>query len=344
MRTEKLIAGELNIIHIQVHNTGWDAADPVEVRLYFADTTGTPARAPDLPGGFWGSFPSETLPWQFAGSASIRNLNSGQPVVARIQWTPPANTGSEVALLAICTHNDDDLLTTKPDGSLRTAGDPNPPLVVDPRAANSLVEEDRRVALLVTQVEVFSPDPFVRDGIDDMGQGAVAWGGRSSDIVVLEESAALALGDLNTSLQDLSDRRLDDRLKGSDNHLIYVRVHNRRKLFVSDVSVNIFAMQLETIHDPASWISLGSETIITIVPEGWLFTTPVVWNNPVDPNSDSSYKVWLIAAIIGMTDPDGPDDEAPDHTALSTVQEFWRFFLNGERNNNATLRALRWIP
>lgn len=338
-----LIAGELNLIYVQLYNSGARDAHPVDLYLFYADTVGDPAQAPDLPANFWAGFPAAITPWHLAGSDTVSHLDPANPQVICLQWQIPPDVGKEIALLAICTHAADHLVTHQPDGSNRPAANPQPPLVVDPRKPNSLVEQDRRTALRITTVETYNPDPFCRDGTDDLGLGAIAWGGRSPDIVVLEASVAATLGDLNIALADLSDCRPDDRLKGTDNHQIYVRVHNRRKLPVANIKVRFFGIQLDNIHKPTSWVSLGNVDIANIDAEKWLFTPPVEWNKPPDPSPNSSYKVWLIAAIIGMTDPAGPDDESPDHTAISTVQEFWRFFLEGGRNNNATLKGIRWV-
>jgi photosystem II stability/assembly factor-like uncharacterized protein len=347
---DRLIAGDLNLVYVQVHNTGAGDADPVEVHLYFADTSGTPPRAPDLAAGFWASFPAPAAPWRLAGTRTVRHLQPTQPHVLRFQWPVPPDLGAEVALLAICTHSaTDDIVARLPDGSPRPPGDPLPPVVVDPRTPDSLVGRDRRAALRILAVERFSPDPYVRDGIDDRGAGAVAWGGRSADIAVLgttasaELDAALAAGgDIDDVLHDLGDPRSSDRLRSGEDHRIHVRVHNRRKLAVEHVSVHLFALQMETLQDPSSWVSLGDVEIPRIDAEGSRFAAAIPWDDPPDPNPESDYKVWLLLAILGLSDAAGPADAAPDHSTVDGPRAFWRLILAGERNNNVALRTIRW--
>ena len=71
----ELRAGEINLVHVQVQNTGAGDATATAVHLLFADTEGTPARAPDFDGGAWGVFPR-------SGASKLRgNCAPG--------WRPP---------------------------------------------------------------------------------------------------------------------------------------------------------------------------------------------------------------------------------------------------------------
>lgn len=273
-----------------MHNTGAAPANPVQVHLFFADTSGTPLRAPDLTAAFWNNFPAGDGPWRLAQAATLNQLASGQPQVARLGWTPPPDTGAEVALLALATHATDNLLIHRPDGIAR-AGGVLPALVVDPRKPNSLIAADRRAALRIVGVETFTPDPYVRDGLDDQGQGAVAWGGRCTDIVVLEQSTVAGLGDLNTTLADLADKRTEDQLNNSNNYRIFVRVHNRRRVALADVSVRLFALSLDQLTTPDQWTDLGTDSIAAIDPQGWRFSAAFDWNNPPQPGGRCTTQI-----------------------------------------------------
>ena len=337
-----LRAGEINLVHVQVQNTGGGDAAATAVHLFFADTTGTPARAPDFAAGAWGAFPAATAPWRLAGTRNLPHLQSSTPQVLTFRWDVPPDVGNEVALLVICSHANDNILTQDAEFQNRPAANPIPPLVIDPRKPNSLVEQDRRAALRIVSMEIYNPDAFVRDGLDDRGLGAVAWSGRSADIVVLEQSTVAGIGDLNTALTDLSDKRLDDHLVNGSNYQIFVRVHNRRRIAFANARVRLFAIALENLTNPNNWVDLGSNNIASIDPQSWRFSAAFNWNTPPDPGGTLERKFWLLAAIVGIDDPAGPDDLAPDHTTINSVQSFWEFFLDTDKANNTAFRVVPW--
>ena len=339
---DSLRAGEINLVYVQLQNTGGGDATATAVHLYFADTTGTPTRAPDFAAGAWGSFPAATAPWRLAETKNLPHLLSSTPQVLTFRWDVPPDVGGEVALLVICNHANDNITTHDAELQLRPAANPTPPLVIDPRNASSLVETDRRTALRIISVETYNPDPFVRDGLDDQGLSAVAWGCRAVDIVVLEQAAAAAIVDINTEINDLADKRSEDELNIANNYQIFVRVHNRRRIAFANPSVQVFAISLDKIAQPANWMNLGSVNIASINPQSWVFSPAITWNTPPDPGVEGDRKFWLLATITGVEDPAGPDDEAPDHTTINSVQSFWRFFVNAEKGNNAALRVLPW--
>ena len=55
----------------------------------------------------------------------------------------------------------------------------------------ALVIRERRAALRIVDAVAFVPDLYVRDLVDDTGaRGAVAWGARASDIIVVASAEA----------------------------------------------------------------------------------------------------------------------------------------------------------
>lgn len=330
-------AGERNLVYVQVHNTGTTAVD-AEVHLYVAEAAGAPPRAPDLQAGFWNDFranPIPGAPWQRIDRMRLATgVGPGQPVVLRFPWTPPvALGGRHAALLAVCSHAQD--LVADPAAV--------PPLVptlqVDPsvHGAASLIRSERRAALRITPVTAATPDVFVRDGIDDAGDvGAVAWGGRSADIVVVQGAVA----DPDAAFADPADRRLDDRVRGGvDNH-IYVRVHNRTGVPLA-AEVELFAIPFATFADHTTWQSLGSANVADAPARGARLAGPIVLASPPDPDPDPArpYKVVLLAALISLA-----GEAKPDRTAVTDLDSFWRFFVTGARPNDACVRALRFEP
>mgnify|MGYP000110813676 CR=1 FL=1 len=337
-----LRAGEINLVYVQVQNTGGGDAAATQVHLFFADTAGTPARAPDFAAGAWGSFPAAAAPWRLAETKNLPHLQSSTPQVLGFRWDVPVDVGSEVALLVIASHANDNIVTHDAEFQVRPAANPIPSLVIDTRNANALVLADRRAAMRIVSVETYNPDPFVRDGMDDQGLGAVAWGGRAADIVVLEQTAAAAIADINTEFTNLADKRADDQLNISNNYRIFVRVHNRRRIAFANPSVQLYAISLANLTLPGNWVDLGAVNIASIDAQSWRFSAAINWDTPPDPGNSGDRKFWLLAAIVGVEDPTGADDEAPDHTAINSVQSFWHFFVGAERSNNAALRVVPW--
>ncbi len=336
LRSDKLIAGERNFVYVQVHNTGATVAGAVDVHLYFANA---PAAPPDLQANFWGAaFPNAPAggPWHRAGFVTIKDVGPAQPVVARIDWETPTTLGARVALLAVCTHAQDAIAPPPPPA----APPPLPPLVVDPARPGNLIAAERRAALRIVDVEAFMPDVFVRDGIDDVGvAGAVAWGGRSGDIVVRQAPEAAP----DIAFADLSDLHLGDKIKGSADAYIYVRVHNRRRGMPGAALVDLYAVPFGKLARPAEWTLVkAGVAVANIPPHGWKFTPEIKWPAGMadpDPSPSHPFKMYVLVAIIGNA-----DDPRPDHTTIDSIDAFWRFFLRIDQANNGAMRGVRFEP
>lgn len=315
------VADERNMVYVQVHQTGTRSpVDGAFVHLYAADVTGLPG-PPALDAGFWDTFPGATDPaatWKKIGQAGpINGLEPAQPRVVRFEWIPPITGAAapQFAVLALCSHPDDDL---------RAAG---PSLDI-----NVLAPGERRAALHITNVSPTAPDVMVRDGMDDLGlTGAVAWGGRSLDIVV--RPAAEAAPD--ASFTDLADLRPDDAVLADTPNFIYVRVHNRRSSPLT-ADVKLYLIPQETPHDSTTWAQIGATVqAADVPPKSWKFAGAIQWDNPPDPTSaappDQNRYVVLAAIISRAGDPE------PVPATIIDIDTFWRFFRD---NNNATLRGL----
>jgi hypothetical protein len=237
----------------------------------------------------------------------------------RFEWTPPltAAASPRMALLAVCTHADDDLKAAAP--GLDLAG---------------LVSGERRVAIRRTDVSAQAPDVFVRDGIDDAGSaGAVAWGGRSADIIV--QSAAV--GDPDATFADLADSRRADAVVANTTNFIYVRVHNARNTVALTADVEVFLVPQNTPHQPNTWTKIGNTVQATNIPaRGWKFAAAVTWDNPPDPlpagTDPAQSRYVVLAAIITLA-----GDTPTNQNTITDLDTFWRFWL---RENNAALRGL----
>jgi len=329
-RSSSLVAGERNAVYVQVHNVGSTAANGVEVHVFFANAAGEPPLVPDLPAAFWDPATFPTPPagdWRLAGSMTVGGLSAAQPRVLRLLWDVPRDVAAQVAVLAVATHPAlDDVL-----------GPPAPPLVVDSSQAPGLVRTERRAALRVVDVASFAPDPFVRDDTGDDGSaGAVAWGGRSADIIV----TAAVVADPDAEFANRADRRSDDRVRGGVENRVHVRVHNRRSLPIEDVEVVVFEMPLATLFDGKTWRNLGTAQAKNVPAKGAKLTGAVVWPAPPDPNPLGAHKVYLLAALVGTAG----DPRASPADVVSDGKTFWELFAGAERQNNAALRGLIWEP
>src|SRR5262249_4200793 len=153
-------------------NRGWKKAQNVQCFLYVADA-GAGGVAPDLTGLGFPTPPAGGFAWQQVAQQSAAVV-PGQPRVFRFEWICPVEITRNVALLAICRSSDDELEATPTGPALAYA------------------QARRQVALRILPVV---PDRvFIRDGLDDTGQrGAVVWGGRSPDIIVMTKTAADAI-------------------------------------------------------------------------------------------------------------------------------------------------------
>ncbi|HVS00626.1 MAG TPA: hypothetical protein VMW27_28660 [Thermoanaerobaculia bacterium] len=309
-------AGERNIVYVQVHNGGWQDAAGVTVHLFWTAVPAPPA-VPDLQIDFWTNLIAPPAgDWQVVAPARSLRLLAGQPAVAAFDWTPPAALTGKAALLAVAEH----------------ASDPMPPVAALPLVITDLLQHHPRAAVRVVDVTAFTPDVFLRDGIDDDGRaGSVAWGGRSPDVIVTQAVVA----DPDADFRNLGDRRTGDKVQGGvDNHA-YLRLHNRKSVPL-DVSVELFNAPLATLHDHATWTRLGGSGPVQVPPKGWRFAPVITWT-PVDPEpaAPAEGKAYALVAVAVLA-----DDPGPDFPAMTDLKDFWRRLLSGSLSNNAALRVL----
>ena len=332
LRGGTLVLGDRNFVYVQVHNRGAARLDGVAVHLYFADAPGTPAEAPDLDADFWADFPAEPpegATWRRAGQAILDGLHAGQPGVARIEWVPPTGLGDHVALLAVVSHPDDDL----------GAAAATLPTVVHPgNAPETLTVAERRTALMITAARRVVPDIYVRDAVGDSGEpGAVAWGGRSADIVVTQAPEP----DPDTAFGSIADRREGDRIRAGETNHVHVRVFNRSAA-PQTATVDLFFVPMAAVADPSAWQRIGArQEVADVPPRGHKFSPAFVWAaaDIPDPAPGSPVKAHVLVALIGSA-----EDPAPDPAGIDSLAAFWEFFLAGDRANNACMRALRYEP
>jgi photosystem II stability/assembly factor-like uncharacterized protein len=322
---DALVAGERNFVYVQVHNTGSATVNGVDVNLYFANSPGQP---PDLQADFWAGFPNPPAggPWERAGFTTVDGLGPGQPVVARIDWQAPTTLAAKVALLAVCSHAQDPV----------NAGPPT--LQMDPTLAAGLPRTERRAALRIVDVAVFTPDVFVRDGIDDDGAlGAVAWGGRSSDIIVRQTAEA----DPDAAFTDLTDLRRGDKVKGGVTNFVYVRVHNRRSVPLN-AKVAVMAVPFAKFGTQSDWLPIGGEVDVpNVPPKSSKFAPQIEWTGVVDPDASPTnpFKAYIVIAVVY-----GEGEPQPDLTAVTNLDTAWRFFLRADTANSTAMRGIRYEP
>lgn len=331
-RSGTLVTGEPNFIHVQVQNRGAVPVAEAFVHLYFADAPGTPPVAPALDADFWTRFPNEPLlgrVWQRAGSVTVRDIRPDRPRIARLEWVPPVTLGGQVAILAVASSVQDDL------GALRATL----PLAVEPDAAGtSLTAVERRAALLVTPARRTVPDVFVRDGVGDTGEpGAIAWGGRSADIVVVQAPEP----DPDAAFGPISDTREGDRIRAGVDNLVHVRLFNRSAAPVT-ATLDLFFVPMGAVADRSAWRRIGARTTVPdIPPRGHRFSPAIPWPAAEipDPAPAGTVKAHVLIALIGTG-----EDPVPDASGIATLAGFWEFFLAGTAANNAAFRALRYLP
>ncbi len=319
---DNLVAGQLNLVYIQVQNVGANASGTVDVSLYWA-ALGASTTVPDLPADFWTDYPKdEASPWTLIDTLQDSNIASGAPGIFRFQWQVPGTAEHNIALLALATDNDrDNLVSSTPTTETAT-----------------LVTDDRRAALRIAPVTASPADALLRDGFDDRGfLGGTAWGANSHDIIVVQ---TLATPDPETEFAHADDRRASDVVDSDTSNHIYVRVNNRGSQNLSGAQVEVFQIPIETPHQPATWNSLGSVTMPTpaedIAGNTAGFAPVINWGPTVaDP---APYKHYLLAALVTTAADPRPDYEA----RIDSIASFWQLFIESVDSGNAALRAITW--
>lgn len=330
---DRTLVGDQNIVYVQVQNRGGSAATNVDVHLYMADA-GNPEAIPDIDASFnWPLTPGAGSPWQKADMITVGEIRPGEPVVVSFRVIPPLSITTNIVFLAIVT------------------GGQDPVLAVPAGGAVAFVTAERRAALHVTAVD--RDTIRIRDGVDDLGAGgAVAWGGRSPDIIVRQ--AQVAAGDLAATFFDLSDAHAGDVARDGNN-FVYVRVTNRTQQVVPRSVVRLFRVLRRAMTtagpDGANWREILPVAVLTNIPAGGSamaeFPMPLnLAGDDPDPDSPTDGKGIILVAMANVTDAAGTTvlDPFPDFADVTDVDSFWRFFNGGALGNNAAMRALPFQP
>jgi hypothetical protein len=332
---ENPISGDTNVAYVQVHNRGWKRAENVQCFLYVADAGAGPnPAAPPLTGLNFPTPPAAGFAWQQVAQQTAFVL-PGQPRVFRFEWICPVEITQNVALMAICRSPDDELAAT-PTG-----------------VALTYVQQQRQVALRILPVV---PDRvFIRDGLDDTGQrGAVVWGGRSPDIIVMTKTA----GDAITPAQqdnnsppgpfaNLNDARRGDRVR-TGNNTIFVRVHNRGNTNIN-ARVRLYRVPLNQVQNGGGWTQVGTDVSVNgIASRTWKMARFQITGIPADGVAGATQdwqKAFVFAAIVRALNPttNVELESFPDVATVTGVDELWTLFNRGALANNAAFRSLRFV-
>jgi len=171
---------------------------------------------------------------------------------------------------------------------------------------------------------------LIRDAVDDDGTpGAVAWGGRSPDIVV-------AGGGINppVAFTDLADPAPGDLLSSGENRL-FVRVHNRGATRES-AAVDLYFAPADA---PWTWPDLAhriaaAAPVRDIDPGSFGYTAEILWTPSPGPPG------YVLVALARPSDAPLPD--LPGTGAPPDLADFWSWFLAGGPGRSAGMRAVRF--
>jgi hypothetical protein len=324
--SDQPLVGEVNRVYVQVHNRGWGDAAGVQVFLYYA-AAGNPAAAPPIDAalGFPG-LPTPASNWRLIDIINLpAPVRPGHPVVVKFEWTPPVEVRDSVALLAICTSLADAVPSPIPAG-----------------AVDTFVAGERRAALRLTPVR--RDTIHIRHGVDDGGTlGAVAWGGRSPDIIVSQTPVANA-NDPAGPFADLADRREDDLIKPGLNH-VYIRVSNRMDV-EARTKVRLYVVPANSPAPGSGWTQVGEMATDPIPAHGWKLA-PIEWAGVADPEpaNPTGYKAFTLVATASLVDTGGATlDPYPDPATVTDIDGLWRFITDGSGAKAAAMRGLRFRP
>ncbi|HEX4964787.1 MAG TPA: sialidase family protein [Thermoanaerobaculia bacterium] len=171
---------------------------------------------------------------------------------------------------------------------------------------------------------------LIRDAVDDDGTaGAVAWGGRSPDIVVTQTPVQP-----EAAFVDLDDPAPGELLAAGENR-IFVRVFNRGAARVSAAVDLYFAPAGEpwTWSDPAHRIA-AAVPVADVDPGTFKFTAEIPWTPQAGPPG-----YLLVALARPATDPLPP---LPSPAEPQDLESFWTWFGTGAGGSGAALRAVRF--
>jgi hypothetical protein len=168
-------------------------------------------------------------------------------------------------------------------------------------------------------------DLYVRDNLGDDGTTpSVGSLSQSPDIIVRKS----LIGDVASELGDPTASPVSHKVEIGNDNYVYVRVHNRGS-FPADADVEVFYAALTTTIDPATWTSIGTTTVPTVVPNAMSISDPITWVDAPDPGGAGHFC--LIAVI------DDPLDPKPDFSTVTDTASYLTFVRD---NNNVAYRNL----
>lgn len=359
---DRLAAGQVNAIYVQVQNRGTAAVANVDVHLYFQPAANIPIGAPvavppapplpalppvtvapaALPAALGNADfvnpPSYDPPvgsvWTRIGPRAqrIASLQPGEPQVVRFDFVAPAPQpapNDHIALIALCTAAADAV----PAGPVVTI--------------NTLINNERRAALRIVPLGA-APRAAIhlRDSVEDDGitRGWSPAARHSPDVIVVEDAPA----DPRTAFRDLLDPRRLDRIRPFGNNNVFIRVHNRGNA-AANCNVEVWAIPLLDNHTPdtnqGNWQRLtpappAAPLNVPVPARDWALTPAIAWNAPGDPTpADPTLKAYLLLALAQTAD---NVDPLPAVARATSPDELWALVMREGDQDNVALRGLRY--
>jgi hypothetical protein len=171
---------------------------------------------------------------------------------------------------------------------------------------------------------------LIRDAVDDDGTaGAIAWGGRSPDVIVTQSPVHPEV-----AFADLDDPAPGELLAAGENQ-VFVRVYNRGPARVS-AAVDLYFAPADapwTWSDPAHRIA-GAVPVADVDPGTFKFTAGIAWTPPASP---PGYVLVALARPAADPLPALPSPNEPQD-----LQSFWTWFQTGGGGSGAAMRGLRF--